>query len=188
MPWCATGVRRSLSEAMRNSIWQFNEALFRRPADHVRIKTVPRYRRFLRVVRLTIAAGLAVFALALTAGLSYEQIVEQHDRASLPRVGRSVLVGHSRTMNIFCSGSGSPTVVLDSGHSVPGIGWSVIQPQIAAFTRACWYDRAGYGWSDSGSFPQRSDEIARELHALLANSNEQGPYILAGHLFGTFNV
>src|ERR1019366_1172378 len=118
----------------------------------------------------------------------YEQIAEARDRVSLPRVGRSVSVDHGRTMNIFCSGSGSPTVVLESGHSVPGLGWSVIQPQIAAFTRTCWYDRAGYGWSDPGSFPQRSDEIAEELHTLLANSHEHAPYVLVGHLFGTFNV
>jgi pimeloyl-ACP methyl ester carboxylesterase len=159
-----------------------------RPADEVLIEKVPRHRRFVRIVMLTVAIGLAVFALALIAGLSYEQIAEARDRASLPRVGRSVSVGNGRTMNIFCSGTGSPTVVLESGHSVPGIGWSVIQPQIAAFTRACWYDRAGYGWSDPGSFPQRSDEIAEELHTLLANSGEQGPYVLVGHLFGTFNV
>src|ERR1017187_10442623 len=159
-----------------------------RPADEVLIEKVSRYRRFVRIGMLTVAIGLAVFALALIAGLSYEQIAEARDRASLRRVGRSFSVGNGRTMNIFCSGTGSPTVVLESGHSVPGIGWAVIPPQIAAFTRACWYDRAGYGWSDPGSFPQRSDEIAEELHTLLANSGEQGPHVLVGHLFGTFNV
>ncbi len=131
---------------------------------------------------------LAAIVLALIAGLCYEEIAEHRDRASIPRAGRSVSVGNGRTMNIYCSGSGSPTVILESGHSVPGIGWSVIQPRIAAFTRACWYDRAGYGWSDPGSFPQRSDEIAEELHTLLANAGEHKPYVLAGHLFGTFNV
>ena len=154
----------------------------------VRVEKVPQKRRLPRAIRFTLAAGLAVFALALITGLSYEQINEARDRASIPRTGRSVSVGHGRTMNIFCSGSGSPTVVLESGHSVPGLGWSVIQPQIAAFTRTCWYDRAGYGWSDPGSFPQRSDEIAEELHTLLANSHEHEPYVLVGHLFGTFNV
>jgi pimeloyl-ACP methyl ester carboxylesterase len=137
---------------------------------------------------LAAASLLAAIVLALIAGLCYEEIAEQRDRASIPRAGRSVSVGNGRTMNIYCSGSGAPTVILESGHSVPGIGWSVIEPRIAAFTRACWYDRAGYGWSDPGSFPQRSDEIAEELHTLLANAGEREPYVLAGHLFGTFNI
>lgn len=137
---------------------------------------------------MAVAAGLSLFVLALIAGLSYEQIAEAHDRVLFPRVGRAVSVGDGRTMNIYCSGSGSPTVVLESGHSVPGLGWSVIQPKIAVFTRSCWYDRAGYGWSDPGSFPQHSNEIARELHTLLGNAGERGPYVLVGHVFGTFNV
>ena len=159
-----------------------------RPADEVRIGTVPRFRRFLRVVRLAAASVLAIIVLALITGLCYEGIAERRDRASIPRTGRSVSVGNGRMMNIYCSGSGSPTVILESGHSVPGISWSLIQPRIASFTRACWYDRAGYGWSDPGSFPQRSDEIAEELHTLLANAGEREPYVLAGHLFGAFNI
>ena len=132
--------------------------------------------------------GAGVLALALVAGLTYEQIAEARDGASIQRVGRSVPVGNGRTMNLFCSGRGSPVVVLESGHSVPGLGWSVIEPQVASFTRACWYDRAGYGWSDQGTFPQRSHEIAEELHTLLRNAGEHGPYVLVGHLFGAFNV
>src|ERR1039458_7588822 len=87
-----------------------------RPADEVRIGTVPRFRRFLRVVRLAAASVLAIIVLALITGLCYEGIAERRDRASIPRTGRSVSVGNGRMMNIYCSGSGSPTVILESGH------------------------------------------------------------------------
>jgi hypothetical protein len=58
-------------------------------------------------------------------------------------------------------------VVLDAGAGDPGYVWSHIQPKIAKLTRACWFDRAGHGWSDPGPFPRTSDAVARELHALL---------------------
>jgi len=59
-------------------------------------------------------------------------------------------------MNIDCSGQGSPTVILESGSGCPSIDWLMVQPEVAKFARVCSYDRAGYGWSDSGSEPRSS--------------------------------
>jgi pimeloyl-ACP methyl ester carboxylesterase len=50
------------------------------------------------------------------------------------------------------------------------------------------YDRAGYGWSDSGPTPRTGQQTADELHTLLSTSNLSGPYVLVGHSFSGFTV
>jgi hypothetical protein len=53
------------------------------------------------------------------AGITYEQIGERRDRTRFPQVGRSVDIG-GHSLNIYCSGSGGPAVILGSGGSAPG--------------------------------------------------------------------
>ena len=81
-------------------------------------------------------------------------------------------------------GSGSPTVVFDSGWEDWAPAWAVVQPQVAKFTRACSYDRAGAGFSDPGPMPRTSVRLAQELHTALRNGGIPGPYILVGNAFG----
>jgi pimeloyl-ACP methyl ester carboxylesterase len=101
----------------------------------------------------------------------------------LPQIGKAYDIG-GRTLNIFCSGAGSPAVIIDTGLGEPGYSWSHIQPQLARFTRTCWYDRAGTGWSEAGPYPRDVEAIARELHVLLQRAGVQPPYVLAGHSLG----
>jgi hypothetical protein len=103
------------------------------------------------------------------------------------QAGQLVSLGGSR-LNLYCTGSGSPTVVFDSGWEDWAPAWSTVQPQIARFTRACSYDRAGAGFSDPGPMPRTSVRIARELHTALHRANIAGPYILVGNAFGGDNV
>ena len=91
-------------------------------------------------------------------------------------------------LNLYCLGSGSPTVVFDSGWEDWAPVWAVVQPRVAAWTRACSYDRAGAGFSDAGPMPRTSVRIADELHGALHNAGIAGPYILVGHAFGGDNV
>jgi pimeloyl-ACP methyl ester carboxylesterase len=91
-------------------------------------------------------------------------------------------------LNLYCMGSGSPTVVFDSGWEDWAPAWSTVQPQIAQWTRACSYDRAGAGFSDPGPMPRTSVRIARELHTALHRAHIAGPYILVGNAFGGDNV
>src|SRR5438105_13045061 len=95
------------------------------------------------------------------------------------RPGRLVDAGGFR-LNLYCMGSGSPTVVFDSGWEDWAPAWSKVQPEIAKFTRACSYDRAGVGFSDAGPMPRTSVRIAEELHSALHNAGIPGPYILVG--------
>src|SRR5438128_7721520 len=117
-----------------------------------------RLRKLLKVVTVSAVAVLA-------AGVVYEQVGERRDKERLPQVGQSVDVG-GRSMNISCQGEGAPTVVFDSGVGESGYEWVDIQAEVAKYTRACWFDRAGYGWSDAGPFPGRSAEMAKDLPVL----------------------
>ena len=91
-------------------------------------------------------------------------------------------------LNLYCMGSGSPTVVFDSGWGDWAPAWSKVQPQIAKWTRACSYDRAGAGFSEPGPMPRSSGHIATELRTALHNAGIAGPYILVGSAFGGDNV
>jgi len=129
---------------------------------------------------------LVVIAALLGLGAIYEQVGRHQDRARLPQIGKSVDIG-GRSLNIFCSGTGGPTVVFESGGDGPGLVWQSIQSQVAAFTQACWYDRAGIGWSDPGPYPRTSAAIGRDLHELLKRAGVPPPYVLAGASFGGLN-
>jgi pimeloyl-ACP methyl ester carboxylesterase len=103
------------------------------------------------------------------------------------RPGQLVDVGGFR-LNLYCVGSGSPTVVFDSGWGDWAPAWSKVQPEIAKWTRACSYDRAGTGFSDPGPMPRTSVRIAKELRTGLHRAGIAGPYILVGSAFGGDNV
>jgi pimeloyl-ACP methyl ester carboxylesterase len=97
---------------------------------------------------------------------------------------RMIDVGGHR-LHIRCSGSGSPTVILEPGLGEPArdMGrW--IAPAVARTTTVCVYDRAGHGQSEDGAGRQDADSVARDLHTLLARARVPAPYVLAGHSLG----
>jgi pimeloyl-ACP methyl ester carboxylesterase len=128
-----------------------------------------------------VAALAGLFILLLAAGFTYEQIGRANHLP--PRVGRAIDVG-GRTMNLYCSGEGSPTVILETGGNAPGYEWVQMQPKIAKFTRACWYDRAGVGWSDPPSSPRTAATVTNDLHEMLRRAGENPPYVMVGGSIG----
>jgi pimeloyl-ACP methyl ester carboxylesterase len=90
-------------------------------------------------------------------------------------------VGEHR-LHLNCVGQGSPTVVLDAGWGYTSVEWSAwVQPEVAEHTRVCAFDRAGMGWSEPEPGPPNATQTAEELHALLQEADEEGPYVLVGH-------
>ena len=133
--------------------------------------------------RIFVALFGSVF-LILLAGFIYEQVGRAEDAKHLPRrVGQGIDVG-GRTMNLYCSGQGAPTVIFETGGNESGYSWAPIQPRIAAFTRACWYDRAGVGWSDPPLTPRTSASVISDLHTMLQRAGEFPPYVLVGASIG----
>src|SRR3982750_1329270 len=59
-------------------------------------------------------------------------------------------IGGGQRLNLYCLGSGSPTVVLDAGMGDSTVSWAMVQPAMARTTRVCSFDRAGLGFSDAG--------------------------------------
>jgi len=100
-----------------------------------------------------------------------------------PAPGTYIWVGSHR-LHLDCQGTGSPTVVFDSGLGGSSLDWTLVQPEVASFTRACSYDRAGYAWSDPGPMPRDADNIVRDLEQLLGNGSVAAPYVLVGHSLG----
>jgi pimeloyl-ACP methyl ester carboxylesterase len=140
------------------------------------------------------------------------------DRTPVPGtesgIPTTVSVG-GRKLYVECTGSGDPTVVLQSGFGNAGDIWSLtdtdspaVQPALAQTNRVCVYDRPGSmitttevgGKIAFADAPQRcrSDEapmprdpvaVVTELHSLLETAGVPKPYVMAGHsLGGTFSV
>jgi len=89
---------------------------------------------------------------------------------------------------INCTGQGSPTVILDAGLGTSSTNWRAVQSSVSKSTRVCSYDRANVGQSDKTTVPRTSQQIVKELKALLTNAQIKGPYILVGHSFGGLNM
>jgi len=132
--------------------------------------------------RVLLGLVIALVALA-SSGAIYQAVATVIDQRTYPPPGQLVDVGGYR-MHIYCVGTGSPTVVLESGMFASSSMWAWVQPDLAQHTRVCAYDRAGMGWSERGSAPRDARQIAAELHALLVNAGEAGPYVLVAHSLG----
>lgn len=144
-------------------------------------------KRLGRAARLVTRWTAAAVTLVLIAAATYEHAGAWRDGQVLRQVGRSVDIG-GRTLNIHCAGQGSPTVVFVSGRIAPGYVWTPTQRGVAAFTRACWYDRADLGWSDSGPDPAWGDRAAQDLHLLVQHAGLDRPLVLVGHSFGGYII
>jgi pimeloyl-ACP methyl ester carboxylesterase len=113
----------------------------------------------------------------------------------------TVGTGNGRKLFLECHGSGSPTVILESGLRTRGDNWSradllshgsapVLQ-EVAKFARVCTYDRPGttlnpgeVSRSDPAPMPRTALNVVRDLHALLRAAHVPGPYVLVGHSMG----
>jgi pimeloyl-ACP methyl ester carboxylesterase len=93
-----------------------------------------------------------------------------------------------RKMNLYCSGQGATTVVFDAPSGEAGWNWFSVQPAVARHTRACVFDRAGLGFSEPAKRPNTSDNVAEDLHKLLAGAGVKPPYVMVGNSLGGANV
>ena len=104
-------------------------------------------------------------------------VAQQIETGSPP--GRLVDIG-GRRLHLHCTGSGSPTVLIEAGASSFAIDFALVQPEISTATRVCSYDRAGFGWSDPRPDVETPIRVIRDLRALLNAAGEQPPFVMAG--------
>lgn len=105
-----------------------------------------------------------------------------------PTANGSVVTVGDRALFLSCMGEKKPTVLLEAGLGADHTSWDLVQPAVAQFARVCSYDRAGLGQSDPAPTPRTSQDVVQDLHQLLQNAGEAGPYILVGHSFGGLHV
>jgi pimeloyl-ACP methyl ester carboxylesterase len=137
--------------------------------------------------RILIAAGLLLLA-----------SVRMGSAAPADDFGRLIAIGGGRAMYLECHGTGSPTVVLESGFRTDAEIWSTLTaagtpvlPAVSRFTRVCAYDRPGtaldaehIGRSDPVPMPRTAADIVADLDVLLRAAEVPGPYVLVGHGLG----
>jgi pimeloyl-ACP methyl ester carboxylesterase len=130
---------------------------------------------------------LGILAALVAAGVLYQRLGAHRQSRQLSPPGCLVDVGGHR-LHAVCAGAGSPGVLFESAIAASSLSWTVVQPAIAQFTRACAYDRAGLGWSDAPSCPRSVDRILDELGAVLTHVGFRDPCVLVGHSFGSLVV
>lgn len=94
-----------------------------------------------------------------------------------------VMVG-KRQVHALVEGHGRPAVILEAGFVNDLRSFSKIQPKIANLTMVVSYDRAGLGLSEPSSEGRSGEQIARDLHTVLAQLRISPPYVLVGHSAG----
>ena len=120
-------------------------------------------------------AAIVVLAIAVQA---YPQKPQQS-----PPLGSLIDIG-GRKLHLYCTGKGTPVVVLMAGGGAFSIDWALVQPKVAQNTRVCSYDRAGLAWSDPGPADETVEQTISDLHILLKNGGENGPYLMVGASVG----
>jgi pimeloyl-ACP methyl ester carboxylesterase len=140
-------------------------------------------RRLQTVSRLVVLIAFA----AIIAGIIFEQVAERRERNSLPRTGRAFDIG-GRSLNLYCSGTGAPTVLFESNGGIPGYRWIRVQREVATFTPRLLVRSRRFRVERSRPISNHSDSIAHDLHDLLTAAKITPPYVLVGHAMGAFHV
>jgi pimeloyl-ACP methyl ester carboxylesterase len=131
-------------------------------------------------MRRMIGLSAALVAFLVLAGTTYQGVATALERHRFERPGGLVDAG-GHQLHIYCTGQGSPIVILEAATGSMSSAWGWIQPEVAKTTRVCSYDRAGLGWSEAGDGVYVPSRVPEELRVLLDRANEIGPIVLVGH-------
>lgn len=115
-------------------------------------------------------------------------------------------IGGGRKLYLRCKGTGSPTVILESGIHDSSDTWTLtdtrppvlaspaVFPGVARFTHVCMYDRPGtIRYTSPPALTTRSTPVAMprtlpgmvsDLRTLLRKAGIPGPYLLVAHSYG----
>ena len=89
-------------------------------------------------------------------------------------------IGDGRSLYVRCTGTGSPTVILEAGDDDPSASYDFAVPALSAVTRTCVYDRANLGRSDPDPGPRGLAELVGDFENLIEAADIPGPYVLVG--------
>lgn len=126
--------------------------------------------------------AIAALGIGVGAATSPAQTVVPSSVYTVPQ--RLVAIDGARRLNLYCIGSGRPTVVLEAGAGNSMMTWRHVQAEIGSFARVCAYDRAGLGFSDAATRPSDNANIVDDLHRLLKAADIPTPIVFVGHSLG----
>lgn len=96
-----------------------------------------------------------------------------------------VALSGGRRINLICAGHGFPTIVFLQGSGESILDWKKLRRPASTLTQACFYDRAGFGYSDPIEKGEATAIVAAEdLHDLLRAAAIKRPVVLVGHSLG----
>jgi len=130
---------------------------------------------------------LGVLAALAAIGVLYNALAIRHYRVLYPAPGKLYRV-NDKLMHLYCTGEGSPTIVLEAGLGNDSLIWVKVQRPLSKTTRVCSYDRVGVGWSEVQEGGRNSNSVAGRLHALLSEAGVRGPLVLVGHSIGGLHI
>jgi pimeloyl-ACP methyl ester carboxylesterase len=111
--------------------------------------------------------------------------IARADAAPSPGIASPQMIDiGGRRLAMTCAGTGSPSVILETGLGAESEEWAHVQDETSAVARVIRYDRANRGASDGAAGPRTGLDMIEDLRALLGASQIEGPYILVGHSFG----
>lgn len=93
-----------------------------------------------------------------------------------------------RSLYLECTGTGTPTIVMDAGLGNSHTTWVKVVPDVRGANRTCTYDRANIGASDKAPTPRTSSDVVDDLHRLLEAAKVPAPYVLVGHSFAGMSM
>ncbi len=86
--------------------------------------------------------------------------------------------------NTLVKGTGSPTVIFESGLGTPLNNWEIIQENISANYKTISYDRKGIGGTPATDHPRTIENLVNDLDMLISQNEIDGPIVLVGHSLG----
>ncbi|HMG85677.1 MAG TPA: alpha/beta hydrolase [Terracidiphilus sp.] len=127
---------------------------------------------------------IGLLAALLILGCAYQFVATRRDRLRYASRGRWIEIGNRQSLFVVERGSGSTTVVFESGIAATHLNWCTIQEEVSQFGCAVGYDRCGLGWSSPARTERTPANVASELHRMLEGAHIYPPYVLVGHSFG----
>jgi pimeloyl-ACP methyl ester carboxylesterase len=129
----------------------------------------------------------SAMALLLLAGVLYQFVGLRISERRYAPPGAMISVD-GQHLHVHCAGTGQPLVLFESGIAASSLSWARVLPEVATFTRACSYDRAGLGWSAPSRAPRTVSRMLRDLQGVVEDRAEAGSVVLVGHSFGALLV
>jgi pimeloyl-ACP methyl ester carboxylesterase len=122
---------------------------------------------------LTVCGDEASSADTSSSGSSTRAAPEQN-------LDRVVRIDGIRGLYVKCTGSGSPTVLMEGGDEDTSESYAFAVPSISEAARTCVYDRANLGRSEPAAGPRELSDLVGDFEALLQAAEIPGPYVLVG--------